>query len=179
MWWPNTEIRVCTIDDYHLFEEDHLHADDLSMDISASFTRHDREMILNLIKHLAPIRLYLAGRESSISNSYSRSLVARERNIAENSAQKFIDGCTFVECELVGEAIKRDLPGHLGAQWQMTGSQIKLKSLDELFIDRFFRNAVEMIDDTLTKRDTDAALSIWQKNLQYRENNSDYSEQVR
>ena len=166
---------MCTIDDYHLVEEDYLDTND----ISAPFTRHDREMVLKLIKHVAPIRLYLAGGESSITNDYSRILVARERYIQENSAQKYIDGCTFVEQELVGDHIKSNLPGYLGAQWQMSGSQIQIKSLDELFIDGLLQNAIKLIDDTLTKRDMDAALSIWQKNIDYRENNSDYSDQVR
>lgn len=176
--WPNKEIRVCTIDDYHLAEES-FNTEDSSDDISGPFTRHDRDMMLTLIRHLAPIRLYLVGNERQISNNYSRLLVAKERYISENNVDKYMDGCTFLEKELVGAGINGDLPGFLGTKWQMDGSQIKLRSLDELFVDNLFQNTVNRVDDTMSNRDKDARIALWKRNNDYQENNADYSTRVR
>ena len=169
---------MCTIDDYHLVEES-FNTEDCSDDISVPFTRHDRDMMLTLIPHLAPIRLYLVGNERQISNNYSRILVKRERFFSENNADKYMDGCTFLEKELVGADIKGNLPGFLGTQWQMDGSQIKLLSLDELFVDKLFQNTVDRVDDTMSKRDKDAQIAIWKKNIDYLENNTNHSTRVR
>ena len=170
--WPNKEIRVCTIDDYHLVEES-FNTEDSFDDIRSPFKRHDQNMMLTLIRHLAPIRLYLVGNEREISNNYSRLLVAKERYTSENNVDKYMDGCTFIEKEFVGTGIKGNLPGFLGTQWQMDGSQIKLLSLDELFVDKVFQNTVDRVDDAMSNRDKDALMAIWKKNTDYRENTPD------
>lgn len=169
------EIRVCTIDDYVSADDFDWNNEDASTDISTPFMRTDKEMILDLIKHLAPIRLYLVGNESQITNDYSRSLIASERDVQQNSAEKYLNGCAFIEYELLGETIRRDLPTFLGTKWQIDESQITLKSVRELLLDRAFTSAIKRIDDMLSKRDIHGQIAMWEKILNYRENNSDES----
>ena len=164
---------MCTIDDYVCADHFDWNNEDASTNISTPFPRTDKEMTLDLIKHLAPIRLYLVGNESQISNDYSRSLIASERSVQENSAEKYLNGCGFIEYELVGETIRKDLPAFLGTKWQMDGSQITVKSVRELLLDRAFKNAIKRIDDTFSKRDIHGQIAMWEKILNYRENNSD------
>lgn len=158
-------IRVCTINDYVSADEFDFDNEDALANTSASFTRADRKLMVDLIKLLAPIRLYLVGNEEQISNGYSRFLIASERNVQENSTEKYFDGCAFIEHELVGASIRRDLPAFLGTKWQINASQIILQSINEFLSDRAFKSAIKQIDDILSKRDMHTPIAMWEKIL--------------
>lgn len=176
--WPKRDIRVCTLDDYILPEEFNFSNEDESTGARASFTRSDRNILLQLIKYLGFIRMYVVGEGSFINNPWSNSLLAKERYITEHSVKQYICGYTFVENFLVSNEAKSDLPRLVKSKWLPDANKITFKSPTDLLADRFFKKAVEKIDDALSNQEIKMEVGLWKQKLSYFEKDRGCSDAV-
>ncbi len=172
------QIRVCTIYDYISLEESNPDDDDDSVnDSSFLFQREYRKTVWNLLKQLAPIRIYLVGNEARIENYWSRLLIPKELDNGRPNASKYTETCTFMEYEPVLDDIRKDVPRFLrSCRWQVT--IIEPIRVDDIEKDKDFKSALVRVDDTLQQRENRANDILSESCMKYCENTSAYSDEV-
>ena len=99
-----------------------------------------RVKILDLIKKMSFIRMYLVGNESTISSHCSKQMIARENDTAHEENPSFIDRCVFIQNEDIKNEMKYNFFKEFASCWQQ--SFIKPISLTELDRRIEFHNAL-------------------------------------
>ena len=109
-----------------------------------------REKILDLIKNMSFIRMYLVGNESTISSHYSKQMIARENDTAHEEKPSFIDRCVFMQNEDIKNDMKYNFFKEFASCWQQ--SFIKPISLTELDRRIEFHNALFTAEELYPNR---------------------------
>ena len=176
---PNSEIRILTLDEYVLVEEFDLYAEDRLNGIRSPFLRSDQEIILDLIKSLTYIRMFVVWPEHNISNPWIKLWMKKESNIQRNTEEEYIGRSLYIKHGTVEETTISDLSSLLNNKWYTNGLQIQLKSVDEIVSDELFKKAVKFIIDSTSNNDCDWRIAFWLENAGYTRDAYDFSDGVR
>lgn len=128
------------------------------------------------MQELVPIRIYLVGNETRITNEWTRLLLEKELDNGQNNIFEYAERCVFMENEPVKDEIKENLAAFLGCQWQVT--KTKPIRLDDIEKDRNFHDALTYILDTLEIREKKINMDLCEKYINYRDTSPDYSLKV-
>jgi len=141
-----------------------------------AFVNQQNKIICSLIKKLAPIRIYIVGKEGAISNNWSKLMIENEEDNSDQKAPQYDQWCTFVENEPVPIETLHNLVHHYGHSWKMTN--ITPIRLDDIKDDINCLGALDQSHTTLEAREMVAniELSLWAMN--YHENSTEHSTKV-
>jgi len=164
------EPTICTLDDFIFSEES---GSNMSNEEQA-FVNEQNEIICSLLKRLAPIRIYLLGKEEDIPNNWSKLMIENEPDNSNQRAPEYDQWCTFVENEpspihIIHNLVHRN-------SWKVTN--VTPMRLDTIREDICFLTALERIHTTLEAREMVANIELGLWAMNYHENSSKYSNEV-
>ncbi len=115
------------------------------------FDHEDSNKICDILKKLAPIRLYLYGNEYSIKSEWSNPIISAETATMANED----NWCVLVNKEPIYEEIKWTILSLYSSEWQI--EKVASINLDDLARNFGFHSALRQAHLTFDQREIDVA----------------------